>query len=135
VYERSFYRSVWLLEDVSRLLLVHVVAPVVRTCGVEPVQVQGWGRRTVQRQAPVALIVQTLVKVWSLRYGADAPAVQPKGSPVCGWLPAKRHPSYLDMLATLRRVLWASRINIHSTLRGRVREFFRTLQFTLCAAA
>ena len=98
-------------------------------------QVQGWCPRTVERQAPFALIVQTLVKAWYLRYGAAAKSAQPKGPELCGWLPAKDHPSYLDMLATLRRVLWTDRININSTLRGKVREILKTLQFTLCAAA
>ncbi len=98
-------------------------------------QVQGWCPRTVERQAPLALIVQTLVKAWYLRYGATATSVQPKGPKLCGWLPQKDHPSYLDMLATLRRVLWSHRININSTLRGKVREILKTLQFTLCAAA
>jgi hypothetical protein len=62
-------------------------------------QVQGWCRHTVERQAPFALIVQTLVKAWYLLHGADARSVQPKGPAACGWLPTKDHPSYLDMLA------------------------------------
>jgi hypothetical protein len=37
-------------------------------------QVQGWCPRTVLRQAPLALIVQTLVKAWYVRYGAPADA-------------------------------------------------------------
>jgi len=95
-------------------------------------QVQGWCPRTVLRQAPLALIVQTLVKAWYLRYGVKATAAQPQGT---DWQPAKDHPSYLDMLATLRKVLWTTRININSTLRGRVRGLMKTLQFVLCAAA
>ena len=95
-------------------------------------QVQGWCPRTVERQAPLALIVQTLVKAWYLQHGVRATAAQPKGA---DWQPVKHHPSYLDMLATLRKVLWTARININSTLRGRLRELFKTLQFTLCAAA
>jgi len=95
-------------------------------------QVQGWCRRTVERQAPLALIVQTLVKVWYLRYGVHAKSAQPKGT---DGMVSKDHPSYLDMLATLRKALWTARININSTLKGRVRELLKTLQFTLCAAA
>jgi hypothetical protein len=98
-------------------------------------QVQGWCRRTVERQAPMALITQTLVKAWYLRHGVNASAAQPKGAKACGWLSAKDHPSYLDMLATLRRVLWTDRINLNSTLRGRVQQILQTLHFTLCAAA
>jgi hypothetical protein len=98
-------------------------------------QVQGWCKRTVQRQAPFALIVQTLVKAWYLRYGADAPAAQPKGPAAWGWMHKKDHPSYLDMLATLRRVLWTQRIKCNSTLAGRVCRLLEPLRFTLCAAA
>ena len=95
-------------------------------------QVQGWCTHTVVRQAPLALVVQTLVKVWFLRQGVKATAAQPHGT---DWQPTKDHPSYLDMLATLRKVLWTSRININSTLRGRVRALMKSLQFVLCAAA
>jgi hypothetical protein len=95
-------------------------------------QVQGWCPRTVVRQAPMAMIVQTLVTAWYLRYGVQARWAQPRGS---DWTPSKDHPSYLDMLATLRKALWTDRINSNSTLSGRVRELWKTLQFTLCAAA
>lgn len=97
--------------------------------------VQGWCPRTVERQAPVALIVQTLVKAWYLLHGVKCHRAQPGGSEVCGWLREKAHPSYLDMLATLRRVLWDDRINHNSTLGSRLRTLWNTLQFTLCAAA
>jgi hypothetical protein len=98
-------------------------------------QVQGWCKRTVQRQAPFALIVQTLVKAWYLLHGADAASAQPKGAKACGWMRNKDHPSYLDMLATLRRVLWTQRIKCNSTLAGRVHRLLEPLRFTLCAAA
>lgn len=98
-------------------------------------QVQGWCRQTVQRQAPLALIVQTLVKAWYLRYGVEAVSAQPKGPQRWGWMPEKTHPSYLDMLATLRSVLWTHRIKRNSTLGARVRQLLNPLRFTLCAAA
>lgn len=101
-------------------------------------EVQGWCPTTVQRQAPFALVVQTLVKAWYVRHaaGKGAARVRPKGHKACGWLSERKpHPSYLDMLATLRRVLWEDRINSNSTLAGRVRGFWNALQFTLCAAA
>jgi len=98
-------------------------------------QVQGWCKRTVQRQAPVAMIVQTLVKTWYLLHGAEAASAQPKGAEICGWMRPKDHPSYLDMLATLRSVLWMHRIKCNSTLAARVRRLLEPLRFTLCAAA
>ena len=98
-------------------------------------QVQGWCKRTVQRQAPMALIVQTMVKAWYLLHGADAARAQPRGVKICGWMRPKDHPSYLDMLATLRSVLWTHRIKCNSTFVGRVRKLLEPLRFTLCAAA
>lgn len=100
-------------------------------------RVQGWCPKTVERQAPFALVVQALVKTWYIRYasGTDAARVRPRGHEACGWLRKKAHPSYLDMLATLRRVLWDDRKNSNSTLAGRVRGFWKALRFTLCAAA
>jgi hypothetical protein len=98
-------------------------------------QVQGWCPRTVERQAPFALIVQTLVKAWYLLHGADATSVQPRGAEVCGWMRKKTHPSYLDMLATLRRVLWTQRLKCNSTLPARVARLLEPVRFTLCAAA
>jgi hypothetical protein len=101
-------------------------------------RVQGWCPTTVERQAPLALVVQTLVKAWYVRAGADAPAAQPRGHKACGWLTKeKAHPSYLDMLATLRRALWAdriNRINRNSALRGRLKALWKALQFALCGA-
>lgn len=104
-----------------------------QTGGLE--QTQGWCRRTVERQAPFALIVQTLVKAWYLLHGANAISAQPRGAKVCGWLREKDHPSYLDMLATLRGVLWTQRIKCNSTFAGRVRRLLEPLRFTLCAVA
>jgi hypothetical protein len=98
-------------------------------------QVQGWCKRTVERQAPFALISQTLVKTWYLLHGADAISAQPRGAAICGWMQPRDHPTYLHMLATLRRVLWTQRIKCNSTLAGRVRRLLEPLRFTLCAAA
>jgi hypothetical protein len=95
-------------------------------------KVQGWCPRTVLRQAPMALVVQTLAKAWYLLYGVKATAAQPQGT---DWQRPRDHPSPLHMLATLRTVLWTARINGNSTLMARVRGFWKTLQFALCDAA
>lgn len=98
-------------------------------------QVQGWCKRTVERQAPFALLVQSLVKAWYLLHGVDAASAQPRGAQICGWMQPKDHPSYLDMLATLRGVLWTQRIKCNSTFAGRVQRLLEPLRFSLCAAA
>jgi len=100
-------------------------------------QVQGWCEHTVERQAPFALVVQTLVKAWYLLYGADDAAARARldGDETYTWMKRKEHPSYLDMLATLRRALWSERLKCNSCLSGRVAALLKPLQFTLCAAA
>lgn len=98
-------------------------------------QVQGWCPRTVTRQAPLAMVIQSLVKVWYLQHGVRARAAQPKEALTCPWRPPKTHPSYQDMLATLRRVLWSQRFNLKSALRRPLDKILRPLHFTLCAAA
>lgn len=95
-------------------------------------QVQGWCERTVLRQAPLTLVIQTLVKAWYLLAGVKATAAQPKGT---DWQQSKTHPSYRDMLATLRKVLWTERMPGNSTLKGRVRGLWKTVWFALTAAA
>ncbi len=83
----------------------------------------------------MSLVTQTLVKAWYLKHGIKAKPAQPKGADVCGWLGPKNHPTYLDMLATLRQVIWDSRIKINSAIRGRVGDILSALRFTLCGAA
>ena len=95
----------------------------------------GGGEHTVLRQAPLALFKQTLVKAWYVRCveklerQADLMPPQP-------WQPPKSHPSYGDMLAALRLRLWQTRAGcFNSGGTGRVRDAFKSLVFTLCAAA
>jgi hypothetical protein len=99
-------------------------------------RLQGWSAHTVLRQLPLGLIVQTLVKAWFLGHGVRAAHAQPHGASAWSWAAAKAHPSYLDMLATLRRVLWTARFNTgNSGLFSRVRGVAQSLLFTVCAAA
>lgn len=59
---------------------------------------QGWTRRAVERTAPTAMLLYSLVALWFARCGHRhyAPAQRP-------WYRTKRHPSFADMLATLRQ--------------------------------
>ena len=58
---------------------------------------QGWTRRAVQRTAPTAMLLYSLVVLWFSRAGHRhyAPPRRP-------WYPGKTQPSFADMLATLR---------------------------------
>jgi len=59
---------------------------------------QGWSRKAVQRTAPLAMLLYSLVVLWFAREGHRF--YQPLN---CPWYTAKSEPSMADMLATLRR--------------------------------
>lgn len=83
----------------------------------------------------MALIVQTLVKTWYLRWGADAAEARSDDADTWGWMRPRDHPSYLDMLATLRSAVWTHRIKCNSTLKGRVWKLLQPLRFAISNAA
>ncbi|EAQ77139.1 hypothetical protein DSM3645_29232 [Blastopirellula marina DSM 3645] len=59
---------------------------------------QGWSRRSVERTAPVAMLLYSLVVLWFARAGHRQ--YQPLA---CPWYTSKADASFADMLATLRR--------------------------------
>lgn len=59
---------------------------------------QGWSRRAVERTAPMAMLLYSLVLLWFAREGHRQ--YQPLE---CPWYVSKTEPSFADMLATLRR--------------------------------
>lgn len=59
---------------------------------------QGWSRKAVQRTAPLAMLLYSLVVLWFAREGNRF--YQPLD---CPWYTTKSEPSLADMLATLRR--------------------------------
>jgi hypothetical protein len=93
---------------------------------------RGWCSKTVNHQAPLAMVLVTLVKAWYSRCGADESSLLPEATP---WNRGKTRPSFLDMLAALRRVLWQHRISPNSTFTGRVRDILETVSYALSAAA
>jgi len=93
---------------------------------------RGWCSRTVNRQAPLAMVLVTLIKAWYSRCGAESPTLLPEPTP---WCPGKRRPSFADMLSALRRVIWEHRILPNSTFSARVREIWNAVSYALSAAA
>ena len=93
---------------------------------------RGWCSKTVNRQAPLAMVLVTLVKAWYARCAAEEPSLLPESTP---WNPTKTRPSFLDMLAALRRVLWRHRITPNSKFTARVRDILETVSYALSAAA
>jgi hypothetical protein len=92
---------------------------------------QGWCSKTVNRQAPLAMILVTLVKAWYARGARKEPSLQPEMMP---WYQHKRHPSFADMLAALRKVLLHHRISANSRFSARVKELIETISYALFAA-
>lgn len=62
-------------------------------------QPQGWTRRSVERTAPLAMLLYSLVVLWFAREGHRN--WRPM---VCPWYTSKTAPSFADMLTTLRRI-------------------------------
>ena len=61
-------------------------------------QPQGWTPKAVERTAPMAMLLYSLIVLWFARCGH-----RHDRRPNCPWYNTKRHPSFADMLATLRR--------------------------------
>jgi hypothetical protein len=93
---------------------------------------RGWCSKTVNHQAPVAMVLVTLVKAWYARCAAEEPSLLPDSTP---WNPLKTRPSFPDMLSALRRVLWQHRITPNSRFTARVRDILKTVSYALSAAA
>jgi hypothetical protein len=62
-------------------------------------QPQGWTRRSVERTAPLAMLLYSLIVLWFAKEGHRS--WQPLH---CPWYVSKVEPSFADMLATLRRL-------------------------------
>jgi hypothetical protein len=60
---------------------------------------QGWTRRSVERTAPLAMLLYSLIVLWFAQEGHRhwRPLV-------CPWYTSKTNPSFADMLSTLRRL-------------------------------
>ena len=93
---------------------------------------RGWCSKTVNRQAPLAMVLMTLVKAWYAKVAVGRRALAPERTP---WQPTKTRASFLDMLSALRRALWQHRISPKSRYRAQVREMIRAVSYALCAAA
>lgn len=59
---------------------------------------QGWSRKAVERTAPLAMLLYSLIVLWFAREGHRE--YQPLD---CPWYTSKVEPSFADMLSTLRR--------------------------------
>lgn len=93
---------------------------------------RGWCARTVSRQAPMAMLLTTLVKLWYVLHGVKVPHLRPDSLP---WYPHKQSVSFRDMLAALRRVFWQHRIKDNLLCGWKSKEFIKAFTYALCHAA
>jgi hypothetical protein len=93
---------------------------------------RGWCSQTVHRQAPLAMVLVTLVKAWYARAAPGDARLLPETTP---WRPDKEHPTFPDMLSALRGVLWRHRISPNSAGTKQVHKLLAAVTYALCAAA
>ncbi|KKM18481.1 hypothetical protein LCGC14_1665250 [marine sediment metagenome] len=93
---------------------------------------RGFCKKTVSRQAPMAMILTTLTKLWFIKHGSAHPSLLPRRLP---WYAHKRSYSFRDMLSALRQVFWRHRLldNLHRQRQSN--EFMDALTYALCEAA
>ena len=73
---------------------------------------QGWTRRSVERTAPLAMLMYSLIVLWFAREGHR------NWRPlICPWYASKKEPSFADMLRTLRRLSMRQQV-LTLALRG-----------------
>jgi hypothetical protein len=93
---------------------------------------RGWCSKTVNRQAPLAMVLTSMIKAWYARAALQDRHLLPQGTP---WGPDKTRPTFLDMLSALRGVLWRHRISLNLRGTNQVRKFLEAVGYVLCAAA
>lgn len=91
---------------------------------------QGWTRRAVERTAPTAMLLYTLIVLWFARCGH-----RHYREPNRPWYRLKRHASFADMLTTLRRESIREQV-LSTPLQGRgSRKLRRTVLHAIQHAA
>ncbi len=116
----SWYAARWSLEVTFHDAKQHL--------GFE--QPQNWTREAVERTAPVAMLLYTLIVVWFVQEGH-----RHYRTPRCPWYKTKRHASFADMLATLKRENLRQQV-FSTPLSERGREkLLETLERTITLAA
>jgi hypothetical protein len=93
-------------------------------------QPQAWSRRAVERTAPLAMLLYSLVVLWFTREGHRS------WHPLdCPWYTSKTEPSFADMLATLRRLSVRQHV-LSIALQGPgTRKIKQLLEYAIALAA
>lgn len=91
---------------------------------------QGWTRKAVERTAPVAMVLYSLIVLWFVREGHRHYRCAPRP-----WYTTKSLPTFTDMLATLRRESLREQINRLGLAGPGSRKILETLENTAALAA
>lgn len=87
---------------------------------------QGWSRRAVERTAPVAMLLYSLIVMWFAREGHQ------RWQPITGaWYRSKASPSFADMLITLRRLSIRQQVSKMATQKEGFQKLQRLLENTV----
>lgn len=91
---------------------------------------QGWTRQAVERTAPLAMMLYSLIVVWFVQEGhrRHHPAPRP-------WYTTKQQPAFTDMLATLRRESLREQISRLGLTGPGSRKILETLENLAALAA
>ena len=116
----AWYAQRWAIEQTFQETKGHL--------GFE--QPQGWSRRAVERTAPLAMLLYSLIVIWFANHGH-----RQWQAPERPWYRSKRGPAFVDMLDTLRNeTLHAGIISLGLHGPGS-RKIIRTLQQVSSLAA
>jgi hypothetical protein len=86
---------------------------------------QGWTRRSVERTAPLAMLLYSLIVVWFAREGHRH--CRPLTGP---WYTSKTAPSFADMLATLRKQSLRQQVSALALTGPEARKLQKLLETT-----
>ena len=116
----GWYASRWSIEVMNRDSKQHL--------GFE--QPQGWTRNAVERTAPLAMLLYSLIVLWFAREGHR------KWSPLyCPWYTSKTQPSFADMITTLRRLSLKQHVSAWALTGRGSRKIQQLLENTINIAA
>jgi hypothetical protein len=116
----TWYSHRWAMEQTNQDAKGHL--------GFE--EPQGWTRRAVERTAPMAMLLYSLIVVWFASDGHRD--YQPPFRP---WYRTKRGPCFVDMLATLRRLSVRQQVSSWGLRGAGSHKTLQTFEQTLTHAA
>src|ERR1700685_4611457 len=91
---------------------------------------QGWSRRAVERTAPVAMLLYSLIVLWFAAHGHRL-----WQAPERPWYRSKRGPAFVDMLDTLRHETLRTTVSTLGLRGPGSRKITQTLQQVASLAA